>query len=483
MTDVSAVSISGKYLITSMEAETLDLHKVQLNTNWILFIDGTLDLIEIWQDDNRLGWLLGKVIDLQVQAVARDRVTIPSSQGLEEAWQEISERFSGSWLCLIDQDSNIELRPDACATVGAVFDPVSRQLASHACLIAGEDYDARLNQELRKENEVEQDGWITGGLTAHEGIFRLLPNHRVSTSDFQTSRLPLTMPDYSDAVDGIVDGMTSEVVGVTKSLVSIAPVHVALTGGNETRALLAMLRSMKDILSFVTVEYQTGAMDSAIASELATRHQLQHIRLGEKRATKVQQADWSYWAGHALAGANKTFFPSVQPLAGGFLVGGLGGEVGRGFLWPNQLQNSTLISPKLIMARLKLPHSKPTYKAVSSWYETLPSGLDPFQILDLAYLELRMGPWAYAQPRIANGPRSVHPLISYPQFRRMRSIPPEQRLDNGMIKRLIQANWDELLRVPINAYGDWRDYREKLMRGIRRPDRAMRKIKMLMTTR
>jgi hypothetical protein len=144
------------------------------------------------------------------------------------------------------------------------------------------------------------------------------------------------------------------------------------------------------------------------------------------------------------------------------------------------LDDSDTITPRMLLSRLKLPATGENLVVVEQWLQSLPDDLDPFQILDLAYLELRLGPWGFAQPRMRVVPRSIHPLLSYNQARRMWSIPPHTRVSNGLIRQMVERGWPQLLDVPINRYGDWRDRWQPFRRAIKRPDKAIRKLKQLL---
>ncbi|MDZ4138884.1 MAG: hypothetical protein U1D66_08415, partial [Erythrobacter sp.] len=361
-----------------------------------------------------------------------------------------------------------------------VFDPSQRRAASYAYLLAGDEYQSRLNLAEREVNDVERDGWFTAGLTAHSGIFRLLPNHRVNTRDFRMKRNPLRMPEYNENVDQTVDQMASEIAKVVAAVRADRPTEIGLTGGNETRAILAALRKQSADVTFVTVAFEASTIDVHLSKRIAKTHGLNHRILPQKKADERQQELWLIGAGHAMAGSNKHFHPSMEPLAGHVLVGGLGGEVGRGFLWPSTLSADEQISDAYILARLKQPLSPENLAAAMHWRTQLPENLDAFQVLDLAYLELRMGTWACAQPRMPMVPRAIHPLISYNQFSRMWSIPPAIRQGDQMIRVLIQRNWSELLDIPVNKYGDFRDHLFLFNRIIKRPDKVLRKIKQIL---
>lgn len=472
-------SIAGRFLVTRGGSLPEDDRVHGLAGGWSIAFSDDLHLIEVRNGDVLVGWLLGIIVDLEAGAVLEEALVLDTARSLDAEWQAICERCGGSWLYIIRNGDELEFRPDSCATLGLVYEPETGRAAAYAYQLAGASYGARLNQAEREVNDVTGDGWFTGGLTAHSGIFRLLPNHAVSTRDFVMRRLPLALPAYDTDVNATVDAIASEIDRVVSAVTRRRPTEMGLTGGNETRALLAAVRRQVANLRFVTIGFDTSTLDVHLSQRLASRFGFRHDILAQKRADEAAQAVWILGAGHAMAGNNKDFWPSMEPLAGHYMIGGLGGEVGRGFLWPQDLAAGDEVSSEFILSRLKQPQSRANLEAVTQWRSALPANLDAFQILDLAYLELRMGPWAFAQPRMHKVPRSIHPLISYNQFARMWSIPPAMRKADRMIRVLIERNWPELLEVPINRYGDWRDVWQKASKAVKRPDKVVRKLRQV----
>jgi hypothetical protein len=114
--------------------------------------------------------------------------------------------------------------------------------------------------------------------------------------------------------------------------------------------------------------------------------------------------------------------------------------------------------------------------AVEAWMKTVPE-VDGYLTLDLAYLELRMSCWAFAQAYATPDNCAIHPLISRESFTAMLSLPPEWRRSNRMITRGIEIAWPELLSLPINRYGDYRDMLRPLGRAFRNPQLVVKKLR------
>jgi hypothetical protein len=123
-----------------------------------------------------------------------------------------------------------------------------------------------------------------------------------------------------------------------------------------------------------------------------------------------------------------------------------------------------------------MPAHPRTREAVAAWLPGV-AGLDPFLQLDLAYLELRMGCWAYAQSYVAPDIPEISPMISRESFAAMLSLPPSARRSNALILTSIRMAWPELLELPINRYGDWRDRLRLVRRALAEPRLVVKKLR------
>ncbi len=169
----------------------------------------------------------------------------------------------------------------------------------------------------------------------------------------------------------------------------------------------------------------------------------------------------------------------MRPLVGaGTLVGGLGGEIGRGFFWRTSDAASTHVGPETIVGRFGMPSHPQVLQAVARWYPSV-TVFDPFLRLDLAYLELRMGCWAFAQAYVLPEVPAIHPMISRRAFASMLALPVEWRRNGTMIRTAIAREWPELLDLPINRYGDYRDTLRFVERAVRQPHLVLKKARKL----
>lgn len=431
----------------------------------------------------RIGVLLGVPVDLKTETVLGDTLQLEASfdedPDIDAAIERSIYSLAGSFIFILDTAEHSRIYLDANGSLSLVYDPARNTAASTTGLLLSDDeYAERFETELYKAFEIDRDGWFTGGLTAHRGIRRLLCNHYLDLKTGKTVRhWPLAEIKPTGSPQEAIARINGVVQATTRALMASKPTVVALTAGNETRALLANYKHLKDNLTFVTLNSPGYRLDLARAGELARMFRLNHRTLRYRRANKVEIESWQYRSGHCITGNNMTSHPSISPLAGSYFVGGLGGEVGRGFLWLNANEGDRLDAQNIV-DRLKLPRHPRIISEVEDWLSKLPKYNTLFT-LDLAYIELRMSCWAFAQSYSYPEVIKIYPLISRASYEAMLSLPTETRRNNGMIDLCIRQSWPETLALPINRYGDYRDRLELAERALRKPHRVWKKLRQL----
>ncbi len=411
----------------------------------------------------RIGLIIGTPIDYAAGALIDQplRLDLPSEPAARNAAIESTlYRLAGSWLCILAGDGVERIYLDANGTLSLVFDPKTKTAASTPGLLLDDAaYASRFEHHLYATLDVPGDGWFPSGLTAHKGVKRLLCNHYLDLATFTPHR---HWPTRDFAHTGSTEDSAHRVAAIVRNqaeaLLNRGKVVVALTGGNETRFLLAAYKPLIKDLTFVTVAAPSTERDVVLAKTLAERFGLRHKLLPVQDATPAEQAAWRYAAGHCVTGPNMVSHPTIRPLARDydFFLGGLGGEIGRAFFWrPADTRDMTLGVADLV-PRFGMPQADAVTEATADWLW----GVQHFNALtqlDLAYIELRMSAWSAAQTYAQSFVNHLHPLIAREIYSLMLDLPPEAKRGNLLIKSAIAQSWPELSDVPINRYGDYRD--------------------------
>jgi hypothetical protein len=410
-----------------------------------------------------LGVLLGRPVDMKAGRLLRDEVTLAGRLGdARDADRFVEEQIyalSGSFLFVLDVAGVRRLYLDACGSRSAVFDRQAGLAGATAPLLLGPEATAeRFDRELYEALDIRHEGWFPAGLTAHRGVERVLVNHYLDLDSWTQHRHWPTAPiapaaDPQTACARVLDATRRTV----EALGAAEPLAVALTAGNETRVILAACRSLAPGLEFVTARGAAAAgLDLDRARELAERFGLRHSVLPHRRADAEEAADWHRRAGLCIGGPNMWNHPTVSPLAGRTFIAGFGGEIGRAFFWRRSDTAATAIDADRLLPRFGMPFHPRVRDAVAAWMPGV-ERFDAFLKLDLAYMELRMGCWAYAQSYVMPDIPEVSPMISRESFSAMLSLDPQARRGNAVTLTSIRMAWPELLALPINRYGDYRD--------------------------
>ena len=448
-----------------------------------LVVADDLSCVPVYRDDQPVGWLLGDAVDSDARTVVSGIYRRLSSGPYQaDAWvEEHVYRLSGSFLFVLNDGDDRRLYLDSCGTLSAVYDPGERKAGATALAVLGEDaYRARRDLERYDAYSVHGDGWFSGGLTAHTGLERLLANHYLDLDSFEAKRhWPVRPLAFDLTAETTARNVAKHVQDFLTAMIGDRPLYVGLTGGNESRALLAACRDIRDKLIFVTVDAPGSLIDRTLVNRLVRTFGLRHRFIPYVTASQEQQDRWEMLAGHSLSGMNKRMHPSVWPLSDGIFVGGLGGEIGRGFLWRNA-EETAVPSAINLLDRLKLPRDSLLLERVTAWQQALPPGLPALQVLDLAYTELRMSAWAFSQAYANPKVTDVHPLISRSCIEQMLRTAPAERASDNLFKEIVRQQWPELLTIPVNKFGDIRDQLIPLYKMVLRPDRAIRKARQIL---
>ena len=405
-----------------------------------------------------IGVILGLVVDLDKEAVVSNDITLEKGLPVKDI-QAFLDNLAGSYVFVYLSDSDKRIYLDADGTMSLVFDAHRQIAGSTAAVILDEqEYFDRLRKELFVDLDVLDYGWFPSGLTAHQGVERLLCNFYLDLTTWESKRFwPIEPFTYSDNPQNDIAYIHDNTKKVLNALTKNRQVQQSLTAGYETRFLLSCSKDIRDRISFFTVDGMK--MDMDIAMLLSKKFDLQHRGIPQKTTSEKQKQDWLFRAGHAVGGTNLFTHASISCFEQQTILSiGLGGEVGRGFLWKKGDKSEDEVSAQLIIGRFGIRANVEIIKRTALWLDTLPAGLDFFSILDLAYLELRMSAWAYAQSYAQDAILlHISPMISYRNYKAMFRISPKTKRENPIIISAISMNCPDLLEIPFNKYGDWRD--------------------------
>lgn len=431
-------------------------------------------------DGERLGDLYGLVLPARPGSAFviegdRIRMTIPIAR-FRDLEKHLIDRMRGTFAVVTGGRLAPRLYPDCATTLPIVFCPSSRRAGASAATILGVDEYWERYMALRHRVHVERralEAWIPGTLTAHEGVFRLLPNHYLDLATWGAVRFWPRPDEFQRDASGVE---TAKIVAAEMSdFIAVAAsehrVGVALTAGFDSRLMAAACRKVADKVEFYTLAHDRPGMDAVVAGDLSRRLGFRHDVVPFIEATRDEQDAWDRATGHTIRHANRRLHPSVRQLDCDLILTGILGETGRSRMYRNDYATVDQIVPtaESVLARMNVPAEPEVLDDIEAWV----AGVDwlPFSaVLDLAVLELFYMPH-FRPPQFAQMPELM-PFADRAVQNAFFATPPQEKPGGRLFELAIGALWPEALSIPVNRYGDYRDLLDKVTK-LSQPDRVI----------
>lgn len=444
---------------------------------------GVFDILDA--SDSRLGLLIGFPIDLQERCVVSGPLHLEREilSEVDTAAELILDRLGGRFLLLLTVSSEVRIYPDCAAQVPCVYSAEKGVAGSTAdAILTDEEYQTRFRHDLYKLLDVDNDGWFPGGLTAHVGVERLLPNHFLDLRDWSQRRYwPIGDVKRTETPERNIEEI-SEIIRVQIEALLKGPRKVAqaLTAGHETRVMLACARPYLASIEFVTLEGDSPrADDTVISKRMARDLGLSHHMLPQVVADETAVENYMRRGGHCVGGPNRLIHPSLSSLRSNHVfVGGASGEIGRAFFWHSTDTSNMPLRGERLINRMGLPANYELETRLTKWCEALPT-LDSLIALDLAYLEQRVAPWGGAQMFSDPSLIRYNPISTQRTVKLMLELPDDWKRQSMLTTELVRINWPELLSYPFNSQGVVKDLLRTLGRAAKRPQLIARKLRKM----
>ena len=375
--------------------------------------------------------------------------------GQDAPWAGIDEfylRTQGKWLLILEEKT---IYHDPSGSLSVVYS--DRAIASSPTLLQPEpDWDI---ERISAVQFPEVDSWFPFGLTSRRGIRRLLPNHCFDLQTWKVKRhWPTSSTDLSRENDPL-PLVENIVTNLRKAINDVPhPLTLSLTAGRDSRMLLACSRDRAIDIDFYTFDYGRSSVDVEVARRLAKRLHLSHRLLPVRTASNDELVAWLYRTGHSVSGPiwqiHKTldaYYPQ------NVLLPGMAGEVGRAYYWRSKDQPTRPLEVDDVLSRCKLPRLE-MFRAEARNYLDGLRHLDTFVVLDLIYIEQRLGCWA--SPSYLGNIRSKYEFTPFSQrriFTDMMKLPTEYRRHQKLAKDVCRMAWPGLETIPFNecSGGRW----------------------------
>lgn len=359
------------------------------------------------------------------------------------------------------------LYPDAGGTIPIVYCPCSQRLASSASMMfdAAEYKDRFLTE--RYERLILNDvagACIPGFLTAHEGLWRLLPNFCLDLESWTAHRFWPRPEDIGqshtleEAADIVADALRGYVNAAVQQFQRISP---TLTAGFDSRVLMAACRDIpRNQLDFFTVGRTKDGIDQIMSAEMAQALGVPH-RLIPPRAAAPQEAEmWDRMVGHCTREVTRETHPTLWQVQSDVIFTGMYGETGRSRLYIKELDaiNGFKADAQFVAGRLGARgQDREVLETLEKWVQTI-HWAPTSKILDLTFNELRFGGWAMPQATVQRAIQfSLMPLSQRRIQDAFMHTPPGVKTSTALFHSICQRLWPETMGFGVNKFGDHRD--------------------------
>lgn len=340
------------------------------------------------------------------------------------------------------------------------------------------EYVRRFNQELHRKMILSRNhGWITGSLTAHEGLRRLLPCHVLDLSKWASFRVWPKKGDLSVGRDPTVTA--SEACEDIRRYVECCVVErgaaLTMTAGYDSRLLTAATRNVTDKMQAITFGRLEDGLDQQISKKLADTLNISHKLIPVIRASSEQSELWDSIVGHNVREINREIHPTLCNVDSPSIITGIYGETGRAKFYPKAYKDfrEREITAADVCSLLSLPDVAEQNQDIEEWLAGV-SQLPYSVVLDLSYNELRVATWGMSQaPAQKLLKMSFMPFAQFSVQKAFMETDPQYRRQGLLFDDIIHILWPECLKLPINKYDNIMDHVHLVRKII---DRVSRKL-------
>jgi hypothetical protein len=323
-------------------------------------------------------------------------------------------------------------------------------------------------------------GWPLGGVGALVGVRETQPNERLTWSSAgltMTPAAPLSSSARVAATDRArIASKRDEVAeelrsGFARQLLEFYPapqkLHVPLTAGVDSRAVLALARSLVEPERIETYTRGAFSQDVRVARQLSQAlgivHEARPLQEPSPEAF-ASNARFLAIATNAVANSDAAFGPALRVAREPPVPLGAGGEIFRGFYY-NYLRRQRVQSPEsvaaaLLRSPLSTVRSTPFADAsinlalerrvVASFEQLARLSSDPFDLTDLFYIFERVGRWSATIWQRALGPNFM-PLVNGRAMRALLELPSPVG-DHAVLPHLIARHGSRRVYLaPVNG--------------------------------
>ncbi len=443
--------------------------------SWQIAHDPRLPVHDVRGGDGAVvGIVVGFAID-DTPALIQGAVELATATPDVESWVA---GLAGRFLVVELREGDLRFHSDAVGSLGTVYCPSQKIVASTGYLIP---YTPETQDRAALIDELRAAGsrfLFPFGTTSREGIYRLLGNHRLDTHNWQPRRMWPTGPvDRAEDSRELLSEIGREVRRVVTGVAAAYPLSVSLTGGKDSRALLAVTKDIAKDVDFYTLSVgdRQADIDVFLARTLAQRYGLRHNVIRTATASNDEQLRWLYRTGcvasedrgREITNAYYQLDPARAELTADF------GEIMRDFATKPGMDPRAV---ETILYPMKLKPIPWVLETLDRYIKSLPLD-DPYHIMDMKYLDGRIASWAGVLPyaEADSVPLRMSVFTSRRLIQLAMALPLDLRLADGAPEEVTRMLWPELLNLPFNRYTGMTHVKDRLKKRVYRMKKAMRR--------
>ena len=388
---------------------------------------------------------------------------LPENRALPDLIKATFE-LCGNWILVFENDEKLAIFHDFAGAKSVYYTDVQKTgdlwIASQPRLIAevlGLEENMRAVEFISRQIKKTDDYWWPGDKTPFAEIKALLPNHYL---DFEQAKAVRYWPDAGiteltsqDAIEKI----SARLQGIMSAAAKRYAVALALSGGLDSRVLLAASKEVRDeicIYNGKRPEMTLHHPDVAIPRRLTKKFRIEYHLIPQTTDVdaefhEIYQKNAPYPFQQIESGlrAESNYFKLLKVGATGNIL-----ETARFYY---KIFDPTEHKPdgRFLASLTKMKDEPFAIEAFEDWLKTVESGFN-LNIYDLFYLEQRCGRWlsnnclvfAMAWKEVLFPFNCRQLLIDFLSVSGRYRMPKEY----PFYRNLIEHMWPEALREPIN---------------------------------
>lgn len=306
--------------------------------------------------------------------------------------------FSGRWIIFVYISGASRIYHDAAGLKPVYFIPEESGNITAASqpslleIVGKTTSDVGLREKV---GSVSDAGYWPPQVIPYRNVVQLLPNHYLNVESCKAQRYWCKSVNQELSREDIVNQMFSLIESFMEAVSARYKLVVPLTGGYDSRLLLAASKRFWPVTEFVTIRRpDIPRHDISIANKIAQSFDLNYTYLKENEDSElnrillsnVGEMHYDYSAHYMNTGWMKIG-------AGKAVVPGTGGEMLRRFFIPQENSSAkgkkicAVELLKLLGFKLEIPTA---INRIDEWLEEFPQEFSS-HLLDYAYWELRLG--------------------------------------------------------------------------------------------